>query len=61
MSACPKKQVLKNIHRLSCPVCGTPNPVSRVNTRLKCNKCGTNLIAIKVNKRGGRNGKKKKV
>lgn len=48
----PKKRLLRNIHQLPCPICKTLNPVNRANTRLKCSKCGTNLIAMRVKKRG---------
>ena len=48
----PKKQLLKNIHQLPCPLCKALNPVNRANTRLVCSYCGANLIARKVNKRG---------
>ena len=40
---------IKNpIHTLPCPICESMNTVSRANMRIRCNKCGTRLLSIKV-------------
>ena len=36
------------VRNLSCPICGTSNPVSQSNVRVKCIKCGTQLRSVKV-------------
>jgi len=36
------------IHSLPCPICKSMNSVSRANMRIRCNKCNTRLLSIKV-------------
>ena len=38
------------VKNLPCPICKTLNPVSQANARLKCSKCGTNLVSVRVKK-----------
>ena len=45
-----RKRMGLPVKNLLCPVCQESNPVSKVNTRLKCSGCGTNLISVKVKK-----------
>jgi len=40
----------KEPHLLPCPICGTKNPVSKANLRLRCSKCRTQLLSVKVRK-----------
>ena len=43
-----QKRMGLSVRTLSCPVCNAKNPVSKVNARLKCSGCGTQLISVKV-------------
>lgn len=38
------------VQYLPCPICSQMNPVSRVNLRMRCSSCGTNLLSIRVRK-----------
>jgi len=44
------------VRYLPCPICKQMNPVSRANLRMRCSKCGTRLLSVKVVKNP--NGKK---
>jgi len=38
------------VQYLPCPICQQMNPVSRSNLRMKCSKCGTNLLSVRIKK-----------
>ena len=42
---------VRAVRNLPCPICGTSNPVSQSNVRLRCSKCGTSLRSVRVVRR----------
>jgi len=50
-----KNVVKSNVQNLPCPICHTLNPIKKINFRLKCPDCGTQLLSIRI-KKPRRNG-----
>ena len=50
IGARPVNPYVGKIQSLACPICKQMNPVSRVNLRMRCSKCGTNLLSVRVRK-----------
>lgn len=38
------------VQEIPCPICKALNPVSRVNARMRCKECGTQLLSVRIRK-----------